>query len=93
MPLGLYEVCISVFQVVENCVFMVTLRLIQIIMATEPEPGNLTAHSRGVAAILSSENSPFDIFSDAKLFQLGNPLVLKGTLEVWQTTMYRSSYR
>lgn len=39
-------------------------------------------HARGVAAILSKEDSPFDILGSMQLFQLSNSLVLKKPLQV-----------
>lgn len=50
--------------------------------SNEREPGYHTAHVRGVAAVLSNEDSPFDLVAGIQLFQLSNPMLLKKTLMV-----------
>jgi hypothetical protein len=43
---------------------------------------DIVAHVKGVAAILSSEEFPFDLFAATQLFQLGNSFLLEGPLKV-----------
>lgn len=54
----------------------------QIVTADESHYGSHGAHVTGVSAMLSSDNSPFDLRQGARLFQLANSLLLKGPLQV-----------
>ena len=55
--LGLYEVCLEVTWV--STFFLLGVTSSQIISADESHPGEHCAHFRGVAGILTSQNSPF----------------------------------
>ena len=74
--LGLYEVCLARLRL--QVFAPRRLTNIQIISATEKHHGEHGAHVRGVAAILSSENSPFSRHPAAQLFQEGDSPLLRG---------------
>ncbi|EXJ90106.1 hypothetical protein A1O3_03175 [Capronia epimyces CBS 606.96] len=65
----------------ESLMVAVLLGLYEIIISNEGHPGHHTAHVRGVSAILSSKNSPFDLLGGMQLFQLNNPILLKEPLK------------
>ena len=53
------------------------LIIVQTIVATDARPNNYSAHSRGVCAILRTDNSPFDMLNNVRVWQVANPLFLK----------------
>jgi hypothetical protein len=60
----------------------VLLGLYEIVSSSETYPDQHATHVRGVSAILTSDNSPFDIHAGIELFQLANPLPLKPLFKV-----------
>lgn len=68
---------------VEALVIAILLGLYEIVSSADllPEQQHV-AHVRGVCALLLNDNSPFDLLSSTHLFQVANPLLAKGVLQV-----------
>ncbi|PYH90622.1 hypothetical protein BO71DRAFT_387273 [Aspergillus ellipticus CBS 707.79] len=67
---------------IETLVTAILLGLYEIVSGgIGSRPGQHVAHVHGVCAILSLENSPFDLFTSTQLFQVANPLILKQPLK------------
>ncbi|KAI9709324.1 MAG: hypothetical protein M1820_003444 [Bogoriella megaspora] len=67
---------------VESLMTAVLLGIYEVITSSKYHPGYHTAHVRGVSAILSQEDSPFDLDAGIQLFQLGDPQLLKKSFHV-----------
>ncbi|KAF2801524.1 uncharacterized protein BDZ99DRAFT_455976 [Mytilinidion resinicola] len=65
---------------VETLMIAVLLGLYEIVSSTESDPGQRNAHVSGVGAILSNKDSPFDLTTGTRLFQLGNAFLLPESL-------------
>lgn len=76
---------------VEALVIAILLGLYEIVSSADLLSGQQQhiAHVRGVCALLSSHNSPFDLLSSTQLFQVANPLLAKGALQVRKATRIR----
>ena len=68
---------------VEALVIAILLGLYEIVSSVDvlPEQQHV-AHVRGVCALLLSDISPFNLLSSTQLFQVANPLLTKGALQV-----------
>ncbi|KAL4938792.1 hypothetical protein BDV06DRAFT_214831 [Aspergillus oleicola] len=67
---------------VEALVTAILLGLYEIISSSgdHPVPGH-TAHVRWVCGLMLSPNSSFELLTSMELFQVANPLLIKGTLQ------------
>lgn len=81
---GLLLSCQLHLPTVEALVIAILLGLYEIVSSTDllPEQQHI-AHVRGVCALLLNDSSPFDLLSSTQLFQVANPLIAKGVLQVW----------
>ncbi|KAF2496520.1 hypothetical protein BU16DRAFT_549018 [Lophium mytilinum] len=65
---------------VEVLITAILLGLYEIVSSTESDPSQHNAHVSGVGAILSKKDSPFDLSTGTRLFQLGNAFLLQDSL-------------
>lgn len=80
----LLQSCQLLAPTVEALVIAILLGLYEIVSSGEIllEQQKHVAHVRGVCALLLSPNSPFDLFSSTRLFQVANPLLIKRAIQV-----------